>query len=382
MIFKFIILVISFQTYLLADSTNQIVWDGQASIRNNICIESLKIYTLKHDKKKYQKIEEALTTSEESQKCKLLKVNNWNAYVDATRAYQCPNLKIVTKNFTLKNFAFIKDKKKVSICVNYLISKKYNLTKGKFEKTSTFQERVQFVKDNIEEITNANMTIAYNAVYGKPTIESIDYDADNELFFGTLKSTKGNLFEKIAINIPLEKAENFYGSNKDTTVIYQYKNGKIYLKNILVSSNGGQQYSAVINEINYKPKDIKVALYKQLKYGEKLIKKLQNDIPKYLKQAKSHTVDNKKWLFIVGIENYEYTDNVKYSAKSAKEFKTVMKKRLGIPEKNVRTLIDRGATSSKIDYRLKEMLRKVKKGDTIYFYYSGHGIPKTILHIC
>ena len=52
-----------------------------------------------------------------------------------------------------------------------------------------------------------------------------------------------------------------------------------------------------------------------------------------------------------------------------------MQKRLGIAENNVRTLLDRGATSSQIDYKLKDMLRQVKKGDTIYFYYSGHGIP-------
>ena len=91
----------------------------------------------------------------------------------------------------------------ISTLTNHLISKKYNLKKSRFEKTKTFKKRVKAVKDNIEEITNVNMEKAYNTIYGTPIIESIDYDADNELFYGLLKSSKGNLSEKIAINIPL-----------------------------------------------------------------------------------------------------------------------------------------------------------------------------------
>ena len=100
-----------------------------------------------------------------------------------------------------------------------------------------------------------------------------------------------------------------------------------------------------------------------------------DDITQYLSKSKKVKTDPKKWLFIIGIENYEYTDPVAYSSNSAKLFKKVMKKRLGVPERNVRTLINKGATMGKIRYRLKDMLAHVKKGDTVYFYYSGHGIP-------
>lgn len=100
-----------------------------------------------------------------------------------------------------------------------------------------------------------------------------------------------------------------------------------------------------------------------------------DDINSFLKDSKAQQIDDTKWLFIVAIENYEYTDSVIYSKNSAKQLKQVMKKRLGIPENNIRTLINRDATSGKIRHNLKEMLARVKKGDTIYFYYSGHGIP-------
>jgi len=105
------------------------------------------------------------------------------------------------------------------------------------------------------------------------------------------------------------------------------------------------------------------------------INKHNDSISLLLKKSKPSKTSDTKWLFIVGIENYEFTASVPYSKNSANEFKAVMKKRLGIPEKNIRTLINQGATSAKINYNLKDMLRRVKNGDTVYFYYSGHGIP-------
>ncbi len=391
--YKFIILTLALSAYLVANSTNQIIWDGDKNQYDSSYIDSLTAYIKKEMPKKYtayNRVEKkvkriyhnsgrSFSRAEQNYYCNNLLYDGYSDWEDtySSGTYTCFRKEIVYESNNKNNisfFNFLNDKEKISIYVNYLISKKYNLVKNKFERTSSFQKRLQSVKDNIEDITNSNMTIAYNKIYGKPIIKAIDYDADNELFYGELQSENGSLSEKIAINIPLNVAEQFYSAHKEATVIYQYKNEKVYLTNIIVSSYGNE-YSAVIRDTNYKPKDIKVALYKQVQYGEKLIKKLQNDIPKFLQKSKAKRIDNSKWLFIVGIENYEYADSVKYSAKSAKEIKTVMKKRLGIHEKNVRTLIDRGATSSKIDYRLKEMLRRVKKGDAIYFYYSGHGIP-------
>jgi len=105
-----------------------------------------------------------------------------------------------------------------------------------------------------------------------------------------------------------------------------------------------------------------------------------NDIPTLLRRTKEVQKSSKKWLFIVGIENYEFTNPVVYSKNSAKSFKIVAQKRLGILKKNTFTLINEDATSGKIRYALKTMLAHVKKGDTIYFYYSGHGIPVPSQH--
>ncbi|MEA3315905.1 MAG: caspase family protein, partial [Campylobacterota bacterium] len=103
--------------------------------------------------------------------------------------------------------------------------------------------------------------------------------------------------------------------------------------------------------------------------------KFDDDIPTLLSKMKSAKIDNKKWLFTIGIENYNETDDIKYAKRSALAFKKVAKKTLGIKERNSYTLINNKATGTAIKNRLKMLLSEVKKGDTIYFYYNGHGIP-------
>jgi hypothetical protein len=101
-----------------------------------------------------------------------------------------------------------------------------------------------------------------------------------------------------------------------------------------------------------------------------------NDILERLKMVKPSTLDDKKWLFVVGIEDYENSvDSVVYSKESAETFAKVTQKLLGIPQENSFVLTNSKTTSGSIKSQLKFMLEQVKKGDTIYFYYSGHGIP-------
>ena len=85
--------------------------------------------------------------------------------------------------------------------------------------------------------------------------------------------------------------------------------------------------------------------------------------------------DTTKWLIAIGIEDYEYTDDVKYSRKSAELFSKLIQKKYGIQQHQSLVLLDNDATMGKIRNKFKRILRQVNEGDTIYFYYNGHGIP-------
>jgi len=313
------------------------------------------------------------------------------------------------------------------------------LVKGEYEKSDTFEVRVNAEKrkranklkvlqekyaldvaaynDEVKRLTTEYNTVietkelaikeskqkaiivAYNTIYGKPFIEKkVNYDADTEKFYAKINSTKGGFSENVLISVPVDKAEQFQKNikNTETKIVFDFSDEKLMMTKILII-DGDKTYEALPSSKSYKSSVASVSLengtmhlgdtsllstslalnsgnYAEMSYSEALTEGV-NDIPSYLAQSEVMSEDKNKWLFIIGIEKYEFTDPVIYSATSAKEFKTVMKKRLGIPEQNVRTLIDKDATSAKIDYKLRDMLRRVKKGDTIYFYYSGHGIP-------
>jgi len=313
--------------------------------------------------------------------------------------------------------------------------------------TDTYNNAVAKKQPYVEKATYDAMVKAYAAVYGQPYLDKdLKYDADTTKFYATVKSTHGGFLENVIINVPLKDAKRFQEgiAKAETKVIFDYHNGNLVLKEILIK-NDNKRYVAMpsaksfdsavvsvnidngtlnlpassllstslaltagdydVGKVNYsqdpeiaklqkqkydleksaRDKQFTLAKEKQLKVQrealEAQIAQLQNrdgginDIPELLKKADAEAVDNKKWLFIIAIENYEYTDPVAYSANSGRSIKEVMKKRLGIDEKNVRTLINDDATGAKIDYKFKDMLRQVKEGDSVYFYYSGHGIP-------
>ncbi len=100
-----------------------------------------------------------------------------------------------------------------------------------------------------------------------------------------------------------------------------------------------------------------------------------DDIPELLADAKKAPVDDTKWLLTIGIEKYRNSDDIAFAERSARLFSEVAQKALGIKQENSYVLINEDATSGGIKNNLRLMLNEVKEGDTIYFYYNGHGIP-------
>ena len=232
------------------------------------------------------------------------------------------------------------------------------------------------------------------------------YDAETGTMYVTMKANKANYSKKISLKVSPQFAKSFSEHIKDVKVnpVFEFTNNLITLKSINANYNNNT-YLAVLDKKNFKSENITVVIKetkvkfdstKQIKLslqnpnlkdtyqvealvykdGEKIKgQNFDDDIPSLLSKIKSTKVDNKKWLFTIGIENYNETDNIKYSKRSAELFKKVAKKALGIKERNCYTLINGKATGTAIKNKLRLLLSEVKKGDTVYFYYNGHGIP-------
>ena len=99
-----------------------------------------------------------------------------------------------------------------------------------------------------------------------------------------------------------------------------------------------------------------------------------DDLIDLLEEVEPASPDDKKWLFVIGAEDYKNTDSIVYSRRSAERFVEVASKVFGI-EPSRRVVLLENATGGAIEDGLKAMLGKVREGESIYFYYSGHGIP-------
>jgi len=125
---------------------------------------------------------------------------------------------------------------KVTVITKYILENRMNLVKDEYEKSEDFLSRVE---ESFELIQKA-IIMAHNSVYGKLYIdENLKYDADNEQFTALIKSTKKGFHEDVRISVPMVKARSFKKNINNIVIdmIFNYKNKKIELKEIVVEDN-------------------------------------------------------------------------------------------------------------------------------------------------
>ena len=100
-----------------------------------------------------------------------------------------------------------------------------------------------------------------------------------------------------------------------------------------------------------------------------------SELEEIIDDAKEKPIDSRRWAFIIAIEEYENAEEVAYAKSSGEMFELLANKVLGVSERNTYVLIDEKATSARIVDQLDQLVQNVEEGDTIFFYYSGHGVP-------
>ena len=283
------------------------------------------------------------------------------------------------------------------------------LIKDQFETQKQFEKRVTKVKAKQkreiakykaglavakEKAKKEAITEALEMQYGKPSLHNLKYDAENGYFVAGLSfENKKDFKQKVAIKVPRKMAKALF-QNKDNLqpeAVFDYDNGQVKLKRIEIPFKK-KYYLAQFTEYDIDQTQVAVNLTTELDVDMSIDSKVSvaksdvthfdgkglksyNDLDKLLARAKQVKTSSKKWLFVVGIEQYEFTDNISFASRSAKMFAKMAQKSLGVPKENAYVLINGGATQAKIKTKMKKMLRRVAKGDTIYFYYNGHGVP-------
>jgi hypothetical protein len=204
---------------------------------------------------------------------------------------------------------------------------------------------------------------------------------------------KKDFQKKVAIKVDMQEAASFKQNfaSLQPQAVFDYANGSVALKEIQVPYRG-EQYAALFTDIKSSDTQVAVNLKNDLHVDKNINtnitvandnvahldpSKLQDlgELDRLLASTQAVPQDHKKWLFVIGIEKYDNTDAISYATRTAEMFAKIGAKKLGVPQENLIVLINEGATQAKVKNSFSKLLNRVKMGDTIYFYYNGHGVP-------
>ncbi len=81
------------------------------------------------------------------------------------------------------------------------------------------------------------------------------------------------------------------------------------------------------------------------------------------------------YALVIGIEKYRDVAAATGARRDAERFAEMARTTLGVPEDNIRTLLDERAGKSDIAKQIRWLQSNVPSGGRIYMYFSGHGAP-------
>jgi len=120
----------------------------------------------------------------------------------------------------------------------------------------------------------------------------------------------------------------------------------------------------------------------QLEYGENIILVSVRDTDGVTTEEEITVIREKEggriWAAVIGINHYQNIRDLKYAVNDARAFKNYLKQHIGIPDENMFSLIDQGATKLNIESLLgTKIKRKAGEDDTVIIFYAGHGAVET-----
>ncbi len=247
---------------------------------------------------------------------------------------------------------------------------------------------------------------AFKEVYGHPLLEVLTdaqgepkYDPDKQRLYLSFRHQNAEETQEWGFQVPPgAPARELYQALKEgwTTASAHYLlKENSFVLDAVYAHHAGTRYPGVpARTEDYAPQEAVAVIFgeadalrdlrqqnpefKAVQFEEFLVrerKTFDDDIPQLLRRAHAAKIDPRKWLFVIGVEKYRETNNIAFARRSAELFAQVASKSLGIHKHQKRILLDDDASSGAIEDNLKKLLQEVGKGDSIYLYYSGHGIP-------
>lgn len=269
-------------------------------------------------------------------------------------------------------------------------------TKGKFEKTADWQQRVneETRKAKVSEFTHEAEKNYISDIGNALSISQKldDYDADNEIFL-----IKDEHFGDLLIQVPISEAqafeESFYSMKR--FVKYFVDDDYLSLAEMTLTTQDGKSYTYsnqasleyFITNIDYDfaPIEIDESAITKMQRGEQNIKyarmkqseksDVDIDIPKF--KGKNENT----FAVIFANELYKHEQNVPYAKTDGESFRNYCINTLGIPENRIHFCTDATLNEMRMEMTwLKNIGESFGEDAKVIFYYAGHGVSDDSSH--
>lgn len=84
--------------------------------------------------------------------------------------------------------------------------------------------------------------------------------------------------------------------------------------------------------------------------------------------------DARRYLIAIGVNAYDEIPGVQFADRSARAMSDLLRKAYGVPEENITLITGNDATGTKMLGRINSLMQRLTAGDTVFFYYAGHGL--------
>jgi len=251
-------------------------------------------------------------------------------------------------------------------------------------------EAVEIIKDTITEInaSSGKLTKCETLIRAKISLEEKDINqklAKKEKIEFNQSGDEDNDPPVIEIAESFTVDSQTYtlkGKVKDKSKLYLEANGRplklnskgrFEIEGFVVDPNEGDQIKLVAID-QWQNKSEKIINIK-VEFKEVVdLRKYEEPNPSKIKVKQ----DKNKIAIIIGIEKYKTLKNIDapYANRDANAFRAYANRALGIPNKNIKVLIDENATRGETLKALTLWLPQIArgKGKDIYIFFAGHGL--------
>jgi hypothetical protein len=268
--------------------------------------------------------------------------------------------------------------------------------KGKFEKTSDYERRVnpirrQFIIDSLTQIAvnkHANKIIALKII-------SDEYDADNEVYklnfpglFPVfikvpLRNSEAQSFENALSQIKFSNIKYTLTPNEDFALMSMDLTNPLNNKTYHYNSSRAIVFKETAVKSNFASVKIKVDNFSYGGTIERETTTIASSDELEIDQRINNKTNPYRFALIIGNEDYhsyqtglEKEVDVEFAERDAKLFNAYCQNLLGVPEENVTMLINARFIEMK---RALDKISKLAKNTNgkaeIYVFYAGHGLP-------